>query len=145
MDISQERSPFQPGFFTGPDKLLTFGCPDSSVAEIAVEHRGNYIHIHDLGVKRNISTVTTGLGAVQLQAVIKTRILQWVKRTYLGVENLYGIRIKKMLQIPFILQRKMMPAVFTNPAEFTIQVRDPEILAAVFGAVGAAYGAVFIG
>ena len=39
----------------------------------------------------------------------------------------------------------MMPAIFTNSTEFTIQVRDPEILTAVFWGIGAAYGAVFIG
>src|SRR5210317_2038081 len=145
MDISQERSAFQPCFFAGPDKFFTFGGPDSSVAEIAIEHCGNYIHTHDLGVKGNIGAVAFCLGAVQLQTHVKTRIAQWVERADFGIENLYGIRIKKVFQIPFILQRKMMAAVFTNPAEFTIQVRSAETLAAVHVIVATAYGAVFVG
>ena len=50
-----------------------------------------------------------------------------------------------MLQVPVVLQREMMPAVFTNPTEFTIQVGDPKVLAVVLGGIRTAYGAIFIG
>lgn len=53
--------------------------------------------------------------------------------------------VKDVFQVPLVFQWEMMTAVFTDTAEFTIQIRNPEIFTAVGIAVWAGNGPVLVG
>ena len=96
-------------------------------------------------MKGHVARASAGLVLGALQPLGKSGIVERITGGYLGVELADRVGIEDIFQIPLVLQREMVAAGLADSGKFAIEIRYPEIFAAVFFGIGTAHRSVDVG